>query len=112
MKCSNNDQIGAVGTNYSSNSTFMTNLYETIYKNFIELMSHSHLPPGGHPSYNVNGKDEGDLNNAHNSPYNYKREAYDVSRNKIYEYSKSTYFPYKGEGKGNSVPYFDKVRQR
>ncbi len=70
---------GEVGADYGEGSTKMPGLYENTHSNTIKRMSHSHPPGGdGHPSYNVGGKDIGDLNNAKKSLYDYKREVYDV----------------------------------
>ncbi len=88
--CLTNTGGGHVGTDYSSENTRMTQLYESFFTSSISLMSHSHSGSGGPPSIG-SPRRSGDLYNAANSKYDYKREVYDVPNNKIWEYDSRTY---------------------
>ena len=110
----NGGNIGMVGTDFGKGSTQMPSNFENqLGGNNIRRMSHSHPMNSafGHPSYNVDGKDIGDINNAKQpSAFNYIREVYDVQHNRVYEYSRNTSIPLRTDGLGNDIPRYDRMR--
>ena len=83
---------GLVGTDGSDKNTSMTGFFERNWGNIISLLSHSHTGSGGPPSYDITtkGTQQGDLNTASNSKYNFLREVYSVANSTLYEYSGGT----------------------
>ena len=105
--CLLNTGSGHVGTDLNNGKTIMTTLFENEYNSSIELISHSHPGPNPYPSYNIWTPSGyvGDINTAHNSQYDYKREVYGVNNRHIYGYSKNTTLPLTGES--IKKPYYD-----
>jgi hypothetical protein len=89
----NGDFGGAVGTNYSANTSTIVDLFERQFGSRIDLISHSHPVRSG-PSHDVmvmgSKIKHGDLNAAASKKTNYQRGVYEVPTGIIYGYSHRT----------------------